>query len=364
MIALLLLALVAPAARPVVDVDLDAIRRAHGVPAVAVAAVRDGEVVLDVAAGERAAGGGEAVTAEARWHAGSITKSMTAVVAASMVEDKLIRWDSTVAEVLPAEAAAGQAAFRDVTLLELLRHRGGVATNPIALITRLRELEARPADDPRGPAERRREAAAWVLTTQPGERGAFAYANAGYLLAGAMLEAAGGAAWEDLMRGRLFGPLGLESAGFGPPPGEADPLGHMPRHDGGVGGPVAAHLPFADNPPLLGPAGTVHLTAGDLARYAAAHAERPDVLGISAANWDVLHEPAPGGDYACGLIVVDRPWAGGRALTHAGSNTLWHAVIWVAPARRLAVAACANAADAAATDAAASAAVAGLTKSR
>jgi CubicO group peptidase (beta-lactamase class C family) len=46
-----------------------------------------------------------------------------------------------------------------------------------------------------------------------------------------MLEAATGRPWEDLMRERLFAPLAMEGAGFGPPelfppladPGEADP---------------------------------------------------------------------------------------------------------------------------------------------
>ena len=38
-----------------------------------------------------------------------------------------------------------------------------------------------------------------------------------------------------------------------------------------------------------------------------------------------------------GWVVVDRDWAGGAALTHAGSNTMWFAVTWVAPQRDFAV---------------------------
>ena len=38
-----------------------------------------------------------------------------------------------------------------------------------------------------------------------------------------------------------------------------------------------------------------------------------------------------------GWLVVSRPWAGGRALTHSGSNTMWYCTVWVAPARDFAV---------------------------
>ena len=31
--------------------------------------------------------------------------------------------------------------------------------------------------------------------------------------------------------------------------------------------------------------------------------------------------------------MVERPWAGGRALAHAGSNTMFLATVWIAPAR-------------------------------
>ena len=47
----------------------------------------------------------------------------------------------------------------------------------------------------------------------------------------------------------------------------------------------------------------------------------------------MLHTPPSGGDYAGGWMAVDRPWAGGKALTHSGSNTMWYCTIWLAPAR-------------------------------
>jgi hypothetical protein len=44
-----------------------------------------------------------------------------------------------------------------------------------------------------------------------------------------------------------------------------------------------------------------------------------------------------GSDYACGWLVVERDWAGGKALTHSGSNTMNLAVAWLAPSRDFAV---------------------------
>ena len=71
------------------------------------------------------------------------------------------------------------------------------------------------------------------LQSPPGER--FAYSNMGYTIAGAIIERVGGATWEELVATRIFDPLGLTTAGFGPQArlGRVDaPLGHRPRPDG------------------------------------------------------------------------------------------------------------------------------------
>ena len=38
-----------------------------------------------------------------------------------------------------------------------------------------------------------------------------------------------------------------------------------------------------------------------------------------------------------GWIVAEQPWADGAALTHAGSNTMWYCVAWLAPKKNFAV---------------------------
>jgi len=46
-----------------------------------------------------------------------------------------------------------------------------------------------------------------------------------------------------------------------------------------------------------------------------------------------LHTPPEGGDYALGWATAKRAWAGGTALNHNGSNTMWYCVTWLAPER-------------------------------
>jgi hypothetical protein len=45
-------------------------------------------------------------------------------------------------------------------------------------------------------------------------------------------------------------------------------------------------------------------------------------------------------------VVVKRDWAGGNALMHNGSNTMWYVVMWLAPEKDFAVVAATNAAGA------------------
>jgi hypothetical protein len=67
---------------------------------------------------------------------------------------------------------------------------------------------------------------------------------------------------------------------------------------------------------------------------------------ISQAALDVLQTPYPGGDYAGGWgVATNQPWAGGIALTHSGSNTLWFATTWIAPAKNTTLAVVTNRGD-------------------
>ena len=310
------------------------IRERHDVPALAGAIVEGSSIVALGADGVRERGREARVTAHDLFHLGSCTKAMTATLIARLVEAKALRWESTVGGVFTDLAPRMDPAWREVTIEELLLHRAGAPADLDAggLWKRLRESEAEPR-------QQRRMLLEGVLARPPvGPPGtAFLYSNAGYAIAGAMAERAAGKAWEELMRERLFEPLGMASAGFGPPgkPGALDqPVGHDRR-----GKPVGTG-PKADNPAAIGPAGTVHATLADWGRFVAAHLNggRGGARILSAKSFAKLHTPPPGAEpaYAMGWGVAQRTW-GGRVLTHSGSNTLWYCTVWIAPEKGFAV---------------------------
>jgi D-alanyl-D-alanine carboxypeptidase len=319
-----------------------ALREELGVPAIAVGITSSAGVRGLGVAGHRTSAGDDPVTLASRFHLGSLTKSMTATAAARLVERGVIRWDMTVGETDPELAARLPEPARGITLAQLLSHRAGLPDDrsPGPVHMRLWMLD--------GPIrDQRREATLLILSnkvnTAPGE--AMTYSNAGYIVAGWMLETAAGASWEDVLRREVFDPIGMTHAGFGPPgldpPDDRQPLGH--GRQGNQLNPVPA-LIGADNPPVSGPAGRVHCSITDLTAYARFHlrglrTEPGDHLPHDA--FVRLHADPEGDGYALGWGIQGE--GEGRRSMHAGSNTRWYAVILVWPDRDLAVVAAMNA---------------------
>ncbi len=220
-----------------------------------------------------------------------------------------------------------------MTLEELLTNRSGAPTNLDAdgLWGVLCRREG-------APVAQRRRLLEGVLRhpplSPPGTK--FLYSNAGFSIAGAMAEVRAKTAYEDLLRAKLFVPLGMASAGFGPP-GKVGVL-DQPRAHTTAGTPVEPGA-NADNPPAIAPAGLVHMSIRDWAKYVSMHllGDRGESTFLSKATFQRLHTPPGGFDYAMGWIAAERPWGGGTVLTHAGSNTMWYAVTWIAPKRDFAV---------------------------
>lgn len=323
----------APRIRPKLDETLETIRAKHKLPGLAAAVVLDGKVVATNAVGVRKYGDPTRVTARDKFHIGSVTKSMTATVAAMLVEKRKISWTTTIGESFPEWANQMHADYRSATLEQLLANRGGVPGKPPT------ELWAKAWRATGTPAEQRLAFIKGILQrepeAQPGTKNI--YSNQGYTIAGVMLEKASGKTWEELMRSMLFEPLGMTSAGFGAPasPGQVDqPWGHTR----GTGIKAVPPGPGADNPLAISPAGAVHCSLGDLAKYAAFHmaAERGESKLLKAETARKLHQSA-GDDYALGWVVLKRKWAGDRALMHNGSNTMFYVVVWMAPEKNCAM---------------------------
>lgn len=339
----------APDAVPL-DPVLQPLLAQYGLPALAAAVVRGGAIVAAGAVGTRRAGTQTPVAIDDRFHIGSDTKAMTALLAGMLVEQGRLRWDSTVAESFPEFAATMDAGLRRVTLTQLLSHTSGMPSDNDAfgrLIGETFQREQENLDQTRlwmvGQWSRQK------LEAPSGTR--FAYSNMGYVMAGAMLERAGASTWEEMVATRIFDSLGLHTAGFGPQAslGRVDaPLGHFIRDDGTLKPMLAG--PNGDNPVVLGPAGTVHLSILDFARWAAWNAGegkrgpalvRPETLRklhTTVITMPPRPDAAPGtpsrGGYGLGWGMAELSFAPGRKLlSHDGSNGMNLATITLDPQR-------------------------------
>lgn len=313
---------------------LKPIRQKYNVPAMAAAVVTSAGIKFVGAVGVRKRGTDIPVGLDDFWHLGSDGKAMTSTLIARLVEQGKLRWNSTLSEIFPDLASNMNPEFRNVTVLELLCHRAGLPANADwnryrgkdSKVERLRVTRRELAKAPRYP---------------PGSR--FEYSNLGYVIAGATVEKITGQSWENAISRDVFQPLRMNSAGFGGTgtPGVIDqPWPHFAS-----GAPAPQNGPDMDNPPVMGPAGRIHCSIQDWGRFIqdqlrGARGE-PGTL-LKPESYQTLQTPALGGDYALGWGVVQRNWAGGKALAHVGDNTMNCADAWVAPKRDFAILVCVN----------------------
>lgn len=316
---------------------LETIRTSHALPGLGAAIVTPSGCQSLAVTGVRKKGSDIRITRDDMWHLGSNTKAMTSTLAAIAVEEGRLRWDSTLGEVFPRQKDLKKSPLAVATLTQLLSHWSGLPPNAMwglfALGTRadlrsqrasVLELAARTSGLP-----------------QPGTK--HEYSNFGYVLAGHMLEEVWNTPWEELMQRRLFKPLGITRAGFGGlgTPGKID----QPWPHDSKGKPMPNNGPEIDNAAVLGPAGTVHMSLHDWAKFVAEHlagrAGKSKLLKNTASHTHLHTATQMGEPYAYGWLAVDRPW-GGKVLTHAGSNTMNYSVAWLAPEKGFAVLACTN----------------------
>jgi CubicO group peptidase (beta-lactamase class C family) len=344
----------AASAADMVSLDdvLEPIRQEYRLPALFAAVTIGGEVVAAGAVGERALGSGVAVTLEDRIHIGSDGKAITATVAGTLVDGGQLRWDSTIGEVLGDAVPGLNPELAAVSLAQLLSHSSGIPNDTAEMLDLYFNVDA---FDQSPTTLRLMALDAWKDNAPVVPEGSpFQYANFGFMIAGAMMEAATGEPWETLVRERIYEPLGLDSAGFGPTatPGRLDAaVGHSVGDDG-----VAVPRlwgPWADLPQIVAPAGTNHMNILDFARWADWNASRglrgPQL--VEPATLAYIHaekvrtprrpNPPPGtpaeGGYALGWSIEKLDWSDHELLTHNGSNQFNLAKIVVDEARDLAI---------------------------
>lgn len=311
-------------ARETPDAVLDAVFAEYAAPALAAGIVGREGLRWSGVRGVRRTGSTEAATLQDRWHLGSNTKAMTAAVYGRLVDQGLTRWGRPMTDIFPEIAAVP--AWEGVTVDQLMSHHAGLRDEDLLP----RDVRVAARDDARSLVEQRLDRLRAALTVAPGGTvGSYAYANINYVLTGAAIERIAGLSWEAAMQAELFAPLRITTGGFGAPEGD-QPWGHQTL--AGVMTPLDPALK-PDNPPLMGPAGTAHMSLPDYAGFLRLFLTRGgDVL--TPATVEVLTTPGAGAGraYAKGWAVERMDWATGPVLLHEGSNTLWHAVALLDPA--------------------------------
>lgn len=335
------------------DLDslLEPIRAKYQLPALAAAVAEQGKLVAIGAVGTRVLGQDIPVATDDRFHLGSDTKAMTAVLAGKLVDEGRLAWTSTIGDVLGESIPGLKPGFAAITLQQLLSHTSGIPSDNEEIAGL---YFGNPYDDT--PTELRRKMIAdWGSRHEPDpvDVGTFHYANLGYTIAGAIVEHVAGTPWENLIQTEVFAPLDLKTAGLGPQAttGLYDaPVGHAINDDGEIE--PRAWGPSADVPTVIGPAGSAHMSVGDFATWAAWNAGggkrgpslvTPETLAtIHAPHVSMeIPDPPPGtptsGQYGFGWGLVSFDWSPKPLLTHNGSNSMNLATILIDPDLDLAI---------------------------
>jgi len=312
---------------------LDSVRQNYDLPALGAAVFTRDSILGLAVVGVRRIGNTTPATASDLFHIGSDTKAMTAGLLGLLVDRGKLRWESRLDEVFPELKPSMRPEYRDLTVRELLTHRSGLVPNPTVSF-----IDATPHATPRA----QREAFMRWIVQQPlaTPRGSYAYANSNYIIAGAISERLFNGDYEHLLIAELLAPLGITTAGFGAP-GRANVVDQPWGHSIGWLGLRRAvpPSPGADNPPVFGSAGGLHLSLSDWSLWCQVviRAARGEQSPWSPATGRALVTPLAGDTSAFatayGWGVGRRTWAGptGRVLSHKGSNGRWYAVAWLAP---------------------------------
>ncbi len=298
----------APADDPAVLAYLDAQVADAGYPGASVAVIRSGRVsqLHVIGAADRT---GRPVTVETPFVIGSLSKSLTALAVLRLADSGKLDLDAPIARYLP-DFRAASADPTPITVREALQHTSGLPGSAIDLST--------PPSTVAGLAA---SLDSVHLLSPPGS--AYAYANANYVVLGAVIEAVSHRPYPDAMRTLVFEPLGM--AHTTADPAMARQLGLGDAHRFWFGLPGARTPLFRSD---LAPAGFIASTASDLARpiemILAAGRTRDGNAFLTPAGVAVLTTggPATGvgaGYYAMGWVDTSRN--GLRTISHDGSTT-------------------------------------------
>jgi CubicO group peptidase (beta-lactamase class C family) len=189
----------APLTREQVEAVASAAHASFPAEGFALAVIQDGELLAEVARGERAAGA--PMTATTLCNVASCTKAITAAAVALLVQDGKLGWDDLVVDHVPEFRLSDPWISAHMTVRDLLSHRCGLVTFAGDLLWYGSDY-----DD----AEVVRRLARLPIRQRFREQ--FGYQNLMYTVAGLIVQRRSGTSWEEFVEQRLFAPLGMTAS--------------------------------------------------------------------------------------------------------------------------------------------------------
>ncbi|WP_328998365.1 beta-lactamase family protein [Kribbella sp. NBC_00709] len=253
---------------------------------------------------------GVETTADSLFQIGSISKPWTATMIVQLAAEDRLRLDDPVVKLLPEAPIDPR-----ITVRHLLNHTSGIDGDVFT-------------DTGRGDDCLQRYVALLADVDQLFDPGtAYSYCNAGFVVLGRLIEVLDGRTWDESLRARLVGPLGL--AHTVTLPEEAILYRAARGHTSEDGTPVVTwQLPRS-----LGPAGLVTASAGDLLEFARMHLI--DDAYAAMQEPQVPFAGGIGGFVDLGLTWRIYDWGGRRILGHDGSTISQTAFLRIDPEARL-----------------------------
>ncbi|MHC4421147.1 MAG: serine hydrolase [Planctomycetota bacterium] len=305
--------------------QLEENRVKYHIPGMAIAVVKDDEVILSRGFGLADVENNVPATDETLFAVGSTSKALTAALVGMLVDDGKMGWDDPVRDHLPSYRLADAEANEKVVIRDLLCHRVGLASMTLLWygndVTREEVLETT------GQAE---------LLYPLGER--FNYSNVSFLAAGMAAGNANGTDWDTLMARRLLEPLGMTGSNTSYAAAQADSRmakGYKWENEDSE----LIHQPMR-NVDTVGPAGSINSNVRDMAQWVRLQ------LGRGMYDGNQLLSPQQheqtwtkhitvGGDVDYGLGWFLREWHGQRVLEHAGGIDGFTAEVAMIPEENL-----------------------------
>jgi CubicO group peptidase (beta-lactamase class C family) len=331
---------ITPALRTDFDAYLDATLARYEVPGAALAVVENGAVVYAKPLGNRTRHRYAAVDAKTLFMIGSVTKSMTSMMMASLVERGKLDWNTKVTQILPNFALSDPQSTAQIRVRDLVNHSSGVSRFDLPLL-----VETIP------PKRMIASLAEIPVVAPPGQT--YNYSNQMYATGGFVAALATGAKYEDrsmaagysaLMQERVFDPIGMCQTTLDFEQALRSPNHAWPHaYDPLVGEVVEVAASFERFAPSIAPAGAVWSNLDEMASYAITQMGGVAPRGNRVISESALQvtqtteiQTAPGQGYAMGWGTVDDP-NGQRVLMHDGGTAGFSSLIVLLPDLRFGI---------------------------